>query len=42
MGDAFARGGDKQRAAEWYRKSLRLIDDSAERAKVVKLLQALR
>jgi serine/threonine-protein kinase len=42
MGDTFARSGDKARAAEWYRKSLRLIDDSAERAKVVKLLQSLR
>jgi hypothetical protein len=42
MGDAFAKNGDKQRAAEWYRKSLQLFDDSAERAKVIKLLQALR
>ncbi|HEX9578244.1 MAG TPA: serine/threonine-protein kinase, partial [Myxococcales bacterium] len=42
MGDMFARKGDKPQAKEWYRKSLRLFDDPAERARVVKLLQALR
>jgi serine/threonine-protein kinase len=42
MGDMFAKKGDKQHAGEWYRKSLQLFDDPGERAKVVKLLQALR
>jgi serine/threonine-protein kinase len=41
MGSAEARRGRKQSAVEWYRKSLRLTDDAAERERVVRLIQHL-
>ena len=33
--------GDKPGAIDWYRKYLRLTDDAAERARVVREIQAL-
>jgi predicted negative regulator of RcsB-dependent stress response len=42
MGEVEAKKGNKSAAADWYRKSLRLQDDSAERERVVRLLQALK
>jgi serine/threonine-protein kinase len=42
MGDIEAKKGNKSAAVDWYRKSLRLQDDSAERERVVKLMQALK
>ncbi|MBS2023672.1 MAG: serine/threonine protein kinase [Deltaproteobacteria bacterium] len=41
MADGQALLGDKKAAVDWYRKYLRLTDDSSERARVVKLIQAL-
>ena len=41
MAEAEAAGGDKRAASDWYRKYLRATDDPAERARVVRLLQAL-
>lgn len=38
MGDAEAKKGNKASAAGWYRKSLALSDDAAERARLEKLL----
>jgi predicted negative regulator of RcsB-dependent stress response len=42
MGEVEAKKGNKSAAADWYRRSLRLQDDSAERERVVRLLQALK
>ena len=40
MGDAQAKAGSKAKAAEWYRKALKLYDDPEERAKVARLLES--
>ncbi|MFL5311960.1 MAG: serine/threonine-protein kinase [Myxococcales bacterium] len=41
MGSAEARRGHRKSAVEWYRKSLHLTDDSAERERVVRIIQRL-
>jgi len=41
MGSAEARRGHPDAAVDWYRKSLRLTDDAAERARVVRIIQRL-
>ena len=41
MGSAEARRGHRDAAVDWYRKSLRLTDDAAERARVVRIIQHL-
>jgi len=41
MGSAEARRGRRDAAVDWYRKSLRLTDDAAERARVVRIIQRL-
>ena len=41
MGSAEARRGHNKTAIEWYRKSLRLTDDAAERERVVRVIQHL-
>jgi hypothetical protein len=41
MGSAEARRGHRDAAVDWYRKSLRLTDDAAERARVVRIIQRL-
>jgi len=41
MGSAEARRGHNKTAIEWYRKSLRLTDDAAERERVVRIIQHL-
>jgi hypothetical protein len=41
MGSAEARRGHRDEAIAWYRKSLRLTDDAAERERVVRIIQRL-
>jgi predicted negative regulator of RcsB-dependent stress response len=41
MGSAQARRGRREEAIDWYRKSLRLTDDAAERERVVRIIQRL-
>jgi len=41
MGSADARRGHRKSAVEWYRKSLHLTDDAAERERVVRIIQHL-
>jgi len=41
MGSAEARRGHRKTAVEWYRKSLHLTDDAAERERVVRIIQYL-
>ena len=41
MGSAEARRGRREEAIAWYRKSLRLTDDAAERERVVRIIQRL-
>jgi len=41
LGSAEARRGHPKSAVEWYRKSLRLTDDAAERERVVRIIQHL-
>ena len=41
MGSAEARRGHRKGAVEWYRKSLHLTDDGAERERVVRIIQHL-
>jgi serine/threonine-protein kinase len=41
MGSAEARRGHREEAIAWYRKSLRLTDDAAERERVVRIIQRL-
>jgi len=41
MGSAEARRGNRKTAVEWYRKSLHLTDDAAERERVVRIIQHL-
>ena len=41
MGSAEARRGHRKSAVEWYRKSLHLTDDAAERERVVRIIQHL-
>jgi hypothetical protein len=41
MGSAEARRGRPKAALEWYRKSLHLTDDPAERERVVRIIQRL-
>jgi serine/threonine-protein kinase len=41
MGSAEARRGHGKSAVEWYRKSLHLTDDAAERERVVRIIQHL-
>ena len=41
MGSAEARRGHRKTAVEWYRKSLHLTDDGAERERVVRIIQQL-
>jgi Protein kinase domain len=41
MGSAEARRGHGKTAVEWYRKSLHMTDDAAERARVVRIIQRL-
>ena len=41
MGSAEARRGHRQAAVEWYRKSLHVTDDAAERERVVRIIQRL-
>jgi hypothetical protein len=41
MGSAEARRGHNKTAVEWYRKSLHLTDDAAERERVVRIIQHL-
>jgi len=41
MGSAEARRGHVKTAVEWYRKSLHLTDDAAERERVVRIIQRL-
>jgi serine/threonine-protein kinase len=41
MGSAEARRGNRRTAVEWYRKSLHLTDDAAERERVVRIIQHL-
>jgi hypothetical protein len=41
MGSAEARRGHGRSAIEWYRKSLHLTDDAAERERVVRIIQHL-
>jgi hypothetical protein len=41
LGSGEARRGHPKSAVEWYRKSLRLTDDAAERERVVRIIQHL-
>jgi hypothetical protein len=41
MGSAEARRDHRKSAVEWYRKSLHLTDDAAERERVVRIIQRL-
>jgi hypothetical protein len=41
MGSAETRRGRPKTAVEWYRKSLHLTDDPAERERVVRIMQRL-
>ena len=41
MGDAEAKKGQKAIAIDWYRRSLKLTDSAADRARVAKLIQQL-
>ena len=41
MADSEARRGHRKSAIEWYRKSLHVTDDPAERERVVKIIRRL-